>query len=104
MGLFGKLFGHKEKKDLGLLIQQGAIILDVRTPQEFKSGHIPGAINIPVQQLQQQLHRLKKNQVIITCCASGARSALAKNILKQAGFAEVHNGGSWINLQRYKNS
>lgn len=99
MGLFSKLFGKKEKPDLAVLIQQGAIILDVRTPQEFKSGHIPGAMNIPVQQLNQQLHRLKKDKVIITCCASGARSAMARSILKQAGFPEVYNGGSWISLR-----
>ncbi|MBX6380865.1 MAG: rhodanese-like domain-containing protein [Thermoflavifilum aggregans] len=98
MGFLSKLFGKQEKKDLKTLVQQGAVILDVRTPQEFKSGHIPGAINIPVQQLQQQLHRLKKDKVIITCCASGARSAMARSILKQAGFAEVYNGGSWMRL------
>ena len=45
------------------------------------------------------LNKLKKDKVIITCCASGMRSAAAKNILKSNGFTEVHNGGGWMSLQ-----
>ncbi|MBX6380955.1 MAG: rhodanese-like domain-containing protein [Thermoflavifilum aggregans] len=98
MNWFQKLFGRKTRKDFATWVQQGAIILDVRTPQEFQAGHISGARNIPVQQLSAHLHKLPKDRIIITCCASGMRSAMAKNILKQAGFKEVYNGGSWMSL------
>lgn len=81
------------------LMQQGAIILDVRTKNEFQSGHIRGSVNIPVQVLGNNLSKLKKDKPIITCCASGMRSASAKSILTSNGFKEVYNGGSWASLQ-----
>lgn len=97
LGAIKKLFGGKSV-DYRELVRNGAIILDVRTPAEFKSGHIKGAVNIPVQSLSASLNKLDKNKTIITCCASGMRSASAKSILKSAGFAEVHNGGGWSSL------
>ena len=95
-----KLFGI-EKTDYAQLMADGAIILDVRTTGEFSNGHIKGSINIPVDKLAANLHKLKaKNKPIITCCASGARSAAAKGILKSNGYASVHNGGAWQSLNR----
>lgn len=86
--------------DLAALAQQGAIILDVRSKGEYASGHIKGSINIPVDQLGSSLSQLKdKNKPIITCCASGMRSASAKGMLKSKGYTEVHNGGGWSSLQ-----
>lgn len=94
------LLGLGPKTDYLALINDGAIILDVRTKGEFGGGHIKGSVNIAVDQLKNNLHRLNdKNKPIITCCASGMRSATAKNILKSNGYASVHNGGSWISLQ-----
>lgn len=80
------------------LMQAGAVIVDVRTPAEYKGGHIKGSINIPVDKLASSLSKLPKNKTIITCCASGMRSASAKGILKNNGF-EAHNGGSWMSLK-----
>jgi phage shock protein E len=81
------------------LMKEGAIIIDVRTSGEFSTGHIKGSINIPVDKLAQNLSKLKaKNKPVITCCASGARSASAKGILKSNGFANVFNGGAWHSL------
>lgn len=95
-----KLFGGGEATDFRALVKQGALILDVRTPGEFSSGHIKGAVNIQVDQLSHNLDKLKdKNRVIITCCASGMRSASARGILKSKGYTQVYNGGSWISLQ-----
>ncbi len=92
-------FGNSPK--YSELKQQGAIILDVRTKNEFASGHIKGSINIPVDSLNKQLHQLKtKNTPIITCCASGMRSAVAKNMLLKNGYKQVFNGGSWSSLNR----
>lgn len=97
--LLKKLFGIGPKINLKALVQNRAQIIDVRTTQEFNSGHIPGSLNIPLQHLANNLSKIKKDRPIITCCASGLRSASAKNILKSNGFAEVYNGGGWINLK-----
>lgn len=95
-----KLFGLGPKVDYADLVKQGAIILDVRSRSEYDGGHIKGSINISVDQLSNNLSKLKdKNKTIITCCASGMRSASAKSILKSNGYTQVHNGGGWGSLQ-----
>jgi len=89
-----------DKTDYEQMVKDGAIILDVRTKGEYASGHIKGSINIPVDQLAGNLHKLKdKTTPVITCCASGMRSASAKSILTSNGFTTVHNGGGWMSLQ-----
>ena len=94
------LFGMGPKVDYAELVKQGALILDVRTKSEYASGHIKSSINISVDQLGSNLNKLKdKNKPIITCCASGMRSASAKSILKSKGYTNVHNGGPWNSLQ-----
>jgi rhodanese-related sulfurtransferase len=93
------LLGMGPKVDFSQLKRNGAQIIDVRTPGEFKTGHIQGSINIPLQSLTGSLSKIKKDKPVITCCASGMRSASAKNILKSAGFSEVHNGGGWSSLK-----
>jgi rhodanese-related sulfurtransferase len=85
------------------LMGRGAIIIDVRTKGEFASGHIEKSINIPLQNLSQNLSKIDKNSPIITCCASGMRSANAKNVLIGKGFKEVVNGGSWSSLNNKLN-
>ena len=90
----------KEKSDYAQLVKDGAIILDVRSPGDFAQGHIKGSVNISVNHLGKNLHQLKdKNKPIITCCASGARSATAKDILNSNGYIAVYNGGGWSSLQ-----
>ena len=93
------LFGGGSRVDFSTIDLKNAIILDVRTPNEFQSGHISGAQNIPLQTLQQNLKRLKKDKQIITCCASGRRSGMAKSILESAGYVGVINGGGWTDLK-----
>ena len=94
------LLGIGPKVDYAELAKKGAIILDVRSKGEYSGGHIKGSINISVDTLNNNLSKLKdKNKVIITCCASGMRSASAKSILKSNGYTQVHNGGSWYSLQ-----
>lgn len=94
------ILGMGPKTDFAQLIKNGAIVLDVRSKGEFESGHIRGAINISVDQLRNNLAKLKdKNQTIITCCASGMRSASAKAILSSNGYTSVYNGGGWRSLQ-----
>jgi len=93
--IFGK------KVDLQEVISDGAVILDVRTKGEYQSGHLRNSINIPIDKLEQNIKKLNKNKSIITCCASGSRSATAKRILKSNGFEQVYNGGSWYSLRKY---
>lgn len=94
------LFGFGTKVNYAELVKQGAIILDVRSKGEYQDGHIKDSINIPVDTLNNNLSKLKKDKPIITCCASGMRSASAKSILKSNGYTEVHNGGGWSSLQK----
>lgn len=95
-----RIFGLGPKTDFQQLIRQGAVIVDVRTKAEYNGGHIKGSKNIPLNSLGQNIKKIgKKDLPVITCCASGMRSASAKNILQSAGFIEVHNGGGWRNLQ-----
>ena len=93
------ILGFGPKTDYAALLEQGAVIIDVRTKGEYQGGHIKGSINIPLQSLESNLSKIKKDKPVITCCASGMRSASAKSILKSKGYAEVYNGGGWMSLQ-----
>lgn len=94
------LFGGGPSTDFGQLVRDGAKIIDVRTPGEYQSGHIPGSINIPLNVLPDKVKQLDKSKPIITCCASGMRSGSAKSLLVANGFRDVHNGGGWTSLQQ----
>lgn len=77
------------------LVQSGAKLVDVRSAAEFASGHLPGAVNIPVGELGAKLESLgAKDKPLIVYCASGTRSAMARSVLKRRGFAQVFNLGS----------
>jgi rhodanese-related sulfurtransferase len=93
------MFGFAPAPDYAELVKNGAVILDVRSPGEYAGGHIKGSTNIPVSDLARQLSKLDKTKTIITCCASGARSGVAKAMLSTSGFAEVFNGGAWNALE-----
>ena len=91
-----KIFG--EPTDFKALVQNGAVIVDVRTAGEYKTGHIKGSRNVPVDQIKSKVSELKKlGKPVITVCRSGSRSAMAKSILSSAGI-EVYNGGPWNSL------
>lgn len=95
-----KLFGLGPGVNYAELVKNGATILDVRSKAEFAGGHIKGSVNISVDTLRNNLSKLKdKNKPVITCCASGMRSASAKSILTANGYTKVYNGGGWCSLQ-----
>lgn len=95
-----QLLGFGPKVNYAELVKNGAIVLDVRSKGEYAGGHIKGSLNISLDSLGNNLNLLKdKNKPIITCCASGMRSASAKNILKSKGYTQVYNGGGWYGLQ-----
>jgi phage shock protein E len=92
-----------EKVNIEELVKKGATIIDVRTKGEFQQGHLKNSVNIPLDKLSSNLRKLDKNKPIITCCASGMRSASARSILLSGGFTQVYNGGAWTRLRKYKN-
>lgn len=96
MGLFSSLFG--KKVDLTEVVARGAKIIDVRSPQEYKGGHVKGSVNIPLDRIRAEVASLKKaGKPVILCCASGMRSGSATSILEGEGI-EAYNGGPWTNV------
>jgi phage shock protein E len=85
--------GLKEK------VSKGAVVLDVRTPWEFETGHIKGAVNIPLSHLHADSIPLDKHKTYITVCSHGLRSVKAMILLKEKGYQQVYNGGAWSDLE-----
>jgi phage shock protein E len=99
LNLLKRLFAPKGPS-LAELLADGALVVDVRTPQEYRSGHVKGSRNIPLSSLSAKTASLKKQKKpIVTCCASGMRSGKAAKLLRQAGL-DAHNGGPWQNVER----
>jgi phage shock protein E len=88
-----------DSKEAHAMVENGALLVDVRTPAEFSSGHIDGAINLPLDRLSGSQKKLgkDKDKPIIVYCRSGARSSRAKSILEGAGYTAVHNLGGMHN-------
>nr|WP_294859799.1 rhodanese-like domain-containing protein [uncultured Fluviicola sp.] len=86
-------------KGLAKKIEQGAIILDVRTAGEYETGHIKGSINIPLSRLRAKKLSLNKDKTYITVCSHGLRSVRAMNLLKEKGYRKVFNGGALADLE-----
>ena len=81
-------------------IAKGAIILDVRTESEYKTGHIDGSINISLGTIRKRYTELDTSKTYITCCSHGLRSVKVESILKKKGFKHVYNGGAWTDLEK----
>ena len=91
-------FGDKSKQ-ITEFTTKNAVIIDVRTYEEFASGHIKNSKNIPLQIIETKINDIKKlNKPVIVCCKSGMRSSQATSILKRNGI-EAINGGGWQSLQ-----
>ena len=103
MGLFSKLFGKKPSTDLKTLIKEGAFLVDVRSPDEFSAGSVKGAVNIPVNLVNEQLDKFKNKKHIVVFCRSGARSGQARSILKSNGIEDVTNGRTVGNVSEAVN-
>lgn len=95
------LFVKDTTPGLDELMANGAVIVDVRSVSEYSSGHLSRSINIPLDQLQSKMGQIDKRKPIITCCASGMRSASAKKIFKANGYETVRNGGGWVSLKKF---
>lgn len=87
-------YGKTGSAEAHRLVAAGARLVDVRTPAEFAGGALPGAVNIPLDQLAGRAAELKKEaKPVVVYCASGMRSGQAKRILAGAGLTEVHDLG-----------
>jgi phage shock protein E len=97
MGFLSSLWGGGPSVDaqrVREVLAAGAKVVDVRTPEEFASGHVPGAVNIPVQSLGARLSEVgPKHEPVVLYCRSGARSGSAASMLRNAGWAEVLDVG-----------
>jgi phage shock protein E len=92
-----KKSGQIPAKDALAYLKDGAWVIDVRSPGEFQSGHLPGAINIPLDELESAMPRrvTDKNQVLLLHCQSGMRSGSARQKLQGMGYAKAFNLGSY---------
>jgi rhodanese-related sulfurtransferase len=99
----GLLRGDHPQADVEAVVGAPAdhrpFVLDVRTPQEFAAGHMPDAVNVPVDQLRSRLGELPQDREIAAYCQVGQRGYLATRILRQAGFSAANVGGGYKTYQ-----
>lgn len=101
MSIFQQVFGNSQTQDLKSVIENGAFLVDVRTPGEFAGGNVKGSVNIPLDTLPNELSKFQNKENIVVFCRSGGRSGQAKAFLEQNGFKNVINGGPWENVDQY---
>lgn len=83
------------------LVARGAFLLDVRTPDEFRAGHVPGAVNIPLPELLARAGEIDAGErPVVVYCRSGRRSAEATTLLRQRGLRQVHDMGAMLEWLR----
>lgn len=94
--LLAKKLGQISEAEAQRLLQSGAKVVDVRSPEEFNSGHVKGAVNIPLGELGPRIGLVApdKSAPLLVHCLSGGRSAIAKGALRRQGYTQVHNLGS----------
>lgn len=82
-----------ESAEAHTLVAGGATLLDVRTPGEFESRHLEGAVNIPVDEVEARVAELPRDKTIVVYCQSGARAATATSVLRAKGYDARSLGG-----------
>ncbi len=98
MGLFSFLFGKKDNNELKEAIENKAFVVDVRSAGEFSDGSVKGAVNIPLDQINNNIAKFKGKKQVVVFCRSGMRSGQAKSILERNGIENVINGGGINNM------
>lgn len=101
--IFKNLFTKTDGNSLSEILSDNPFLVDVRSREEFNSGSCKGAVNIPVDQIQNQLSKFKDKKNIVVFCRSGMRSSQAKSILEKNGVVNVTNGGGFENVHRILN-
>lgn len=103
MSFFG-LFGGNSSAPIEDYLNEGAIVIDVRSGAEYSEGHVNGSKNIVLNTIPAKVNEIKKmNKKVITVCRSGARSGQAASFLEQNGV-DVINGGPWQNVAKFVNN
>lgn len=97
---FKNMLATPDNSRLTEAIKEGAFLVDVRSPGEFASGSVRGAVNIPLERIARELPRFRGKSHIVVFCRSGNRSGQAMRILEQNGIRDVINGGTWQNVQQ----
>jgi rhodanese-related sulfurtransferase len=95
LNILKNLFSEPNDAKLQEALNNGAFLVDVRTPAEFSGGSARGAVNIPLDKIHTQLAKFKNKNTVVVFCRSGARSSQAKIVLEKAGLTHVINGGSY---------
>jgi phage shock protein E len=96
-----KLFSQRNSSEsLHSIVAHGAMLVDVRNPDELKSGQVPGAVNIPLSQVANNIDKFKNQKHIILYCGSGSRAAKAQTILQANGINNVTNAGGWKDVEK----
>ena len=101
--IFKNMFTKTSGNALSTVLSDDAFLVDVRSKVEFASGSCKGAVNIPLDQIPNQLSKFKNKKNIVVFCRSGMRSSQAKSILERNGFSNVTNGGTFDNVNRVLN-
>lgn len=99
MGLRKRLLGDPSNEELRRALSEGATILDIRLPEEYERGHLPGSLHVPLAELLRELPSIPKDRPVITCNADDAQSATAAEILSAHGY-KAYDGGDWDHLAR----
>lgn len=101
MSFFGLFGGDKDTSLIEEYLKDGAVVIDVRSVDEFNSGHVAGSKNIVLNVIPGKVAEIKAlNKKVIAVCKSGARSGQATSFLKQQGI-DVINGGPWQNVEKH---
>lgn len=97
-----KVFGLIPSAKAKMMLNQNATLLDVRTAEEFRSGHVKGAVHVPYEEVGQRIGAIAPNKSapILLYCLSGGRSGVAKSTLRRMGYLEAHNLGSLARAKR----
>ena len=89
-------------EEAAALLDQGALVVDVRTPGEWDEGHAEGSLLLPLNELPDRLVELPKEKALLLVCRSGARSEHATHYLQSLGYPQVFNLGPWQRNPHYK--
>jgi rhodanese-related sulfurtransferase len=101
MSFFGLFGGGISAASIEEYLKDGAIVIDVRTIDEYESGHVNGSKHIVLNSIPAKVNEIKKiNKKVIAVCRSGARSGQAASFLKQQGIDAI-NGGPWQNVAKF---
>lgn len=103
-GFLKNLFSQVDETAVLQALGRKPFLVDVRTPNEFASGSVQGAVNIPLDELPERISEFSGKESVVVFCRSGNRSAQAKAILDRSGVPNVYNGGTWEQVAALKKS